>query len=384
MNRVKLSHPTRPGQKPIVLAVDDEDINRMILTDLLQQHFELLTLDSGQACLNALQHITPDLILLDVSMPQMSGFDVCRWLKSHPRFYEIPVIFLTAKITDQDQTLGLALGAVDYITKPFSEAILLARMQTHLRLSDATQQVKKAHAQLQHEREIIERIMQAMHQDQRFVAHALRSLILPVAHTSGDVLLSAQTPDGRRQVLLGDFTGHGLASAIAGPLVSALFYAQAANNIDLAQTAQRLNQELCLRLPTELFMAAILLEWRLDSPFVTIWNCAMPALQVFRHGKWLAQIPSQSPAMGIVEPFYSNVQPTILKVHTGDVLLGFTDGFLEARSPQGHPFGQSALLESLDDLLSLGLPLSYLQTQLLAFVGAAGVQDDATVLEIRV
>jgi DNA-binding response OmpR family regulator len=185
---------TRPGQKPRVLAVDDELINRMILEDLLQSHLEVITLDSGQACLTVLQDITPDLILLDVNMPHMNGFEVCRWLKAQPQFQRIPVIFLTAKITDQDQQLGLSLGAVDYITKPFTESILLARIQTHLRLSYTTQMLAHAHAQLLQERGMIERIMQTLTQDQRFISHALRSLIMPLAHTSGEYYCRHKLP----------------------------------------------------------------------------------------------------------------------------------------------------------------------------------------------
>jgi serine phosphatase RsbU (regulator of sigma subunit) len=131
-------------------------------------------------------------------------------------------------------------------------------------------------------------------------------------------------------------------------------------------------------------MAAVLLEWHLESPYVTIWNCAMPALQVYRQGKLVTEVASQSLALGIVEPFYGGTQPTTLKVQTGDLLFGFTDGFLDARSPQGLTFAQTDLGEALDDVLSLGLPLSYLQTRLQSFVGQAGVQDDAMVLEIRV
>ncbi|WP_127470804.1 fused response regulator/phosphatase [Thiomicrorhabdus aquaedulcis] len=375
---------TRPDQRPYVLAVDDEYINRLILNDLLQVHFKLTCVDSGQACLDAVNQSPPDLILLDINMPTMNGFEVCQWLKDQPAFNAIPVIFLTAKITEQDQHHGLALGAVDYITKPFSESILLARIQTHLSLSLNAKMMAHVNAQLQSERHTIERIMHKMQHDARFVTQSLRTLHMPMTDTSADVILSARTPDGRRQVLMGDFTGHGLSAAIAAPMVSALFYAQAANNQALCDTARLLNQELCQRLPTELFMAAVFMEWSDQANTITLWNCAMPDVQVFRQGKLLQTVPSSALALGIVDAFYDQACPLTLHVRSGDVLFGFSDGLLDARSTQGEVFGAQKLSGVLNDMLTLGLPLRYVQNQLFEFVGEIGVQDDASVLELRI
>ncbi|MDX1353107.1 MAG: response regulator, partial [Thiomicrorhabdus sp.] len=163
--------------KPYVLAVDDEPLNRLILEDLIEDRFELHLVDSGQACLNAVKSKAPDLILLDINMPGMSGYEVCRLLKDDAKTEHIPIIFLTAKISSDDEKMGLQMGAVDYITKPFTESILLARMKTHLSLHHSRKLLEKNHKALQQERNYIEHLINAMRNDQRFDNQSIRQLV---------------------------------------------------------------------------------------------------------------------------------------------------------------------------------------------------------------
>src|SRR5450830_756679 len=123
--------------KPIatVLVVDDLADNLSLMSSLLKDHYRVKVANQGEKGLRiAAQLPAPDLILLDIMMPGMDGYEVCRRLKADPATRDIPVIFLTARADVADEALGLALGAVDYITKPISPPILLARVQTHLAL----------------------------------------------------------------------------------------------------------------------------------------------------------------------------------------------------------------------------------------------------------
>jgi diguanylate cyclase (GGDEF)-like protein len=118
-----------------VLIVDDEPQNLHLLVDALRNEHELIVATSGrEAIKRADSHISPDLILLDVVMPEMDGWDVCRKLKANPRTEGIPIIFVTSRDEVVDEAKGLAAGAVDYITKPFSPEIVRARVRTHLTL----------------------------------------------------------------------------------------------------------------------------------------------------------------------------------------------------------------------------------------------------------
>lgn len=124
---------TSNGQTPRVLIVDDEPINIEVLVEALEG-FELSFATDGNRALELAASTRPDLILLDVVMPGMDGYDVLRWLKSEPRTQNIPVIFVTAMSEVGDEERGLAFGAVDYITKPISPAIVRARVRTHIEL----------------------------------------------------------------------------------------------------------------------------------------------------------------------------------------------------------------------------------------------------------
>ncbi|MFY8273272.1 HD domain-containing phosphohydrolase [Pseudoalteromonas sp. SSDWG2] len=123
--------------QPTLLAVDDEPTNLKVLNEVLGKDYRLIFAKSGEQALTLAQEKKPDLVLLDVMMPGMSGFDVCIALKQSDKTASIPVIFVTAMQDEVDEANGLSLGAVDYITKPISPAIVRARVKNHLSLVQA-------------------------------------------------------------------------------------------------------------------------------------------------------------------------------------------------------------------------------------------------------
>jgi putative two-component system response regulator len=123
---------------PTLLVVDDTPDNLMLMTELLKDRYRVKAANSGEKALRVLQGDTlPDLILLDVMMPGLSGHEVAQQLKRDPRTRDIPIIFLTAMAATEDEIHGLELGAVDYITKPIRPALVLARVDTQLKLKAA-------------------------------------------------------------------------------------------------------------------------------------------------------------------------------------------------------------------------------------------------------
>jgi putative two-component system response regulator len=121
-----------------ILVVDDTPENLKIMSSLLKDRYRVRIANGGERALAvAADHPRPDLILLDIMMPEMDGHEVCRRLKADPGTRDIPVIFLTAMSGEGDEEQGLKLGAVDYLTKPISPPIVLARVETHLKLKAA-------------------------------------------------------------------------------------------------------------------------------------------------------------------------------------------------------------------------------------------------------
>jgi len=123
-----------PPRKPVILIVDDTPTNIQVLAEALRADYRVKVAGSGKMALDIIQQGQPDLILLDVMMPDMDGYEVCRTLKSDPLTQNIPVIFVTARTDTVEETFGLQLGAVDYIAKPFRLPIVLARVRNHIAL----------------------------------------------------------------------------------------------------------------------------------------------------------------------------------------------------------------------------------------------------------
>ena len=122
------------SNKPLILAVDDEASNLQLLRQILQDHYRLLFAKDGARALELANKERPDLVLLDVMMPGMSGYEVCAALKANPLTAPIPVVFVTALSDTADELEGFEAGAVDYITKPVSPPVVRARVRTHLSL----------------------------------------------------------------------------------------------------------------------------------------------------------------------------------------------------------------------------------------------------------
>jgi signal transduction histidine kinase len=134
-----------------VLIVDDVPANIRMLNELLQEDHEISAATSGEEALRLAADEPPDLVLLDIVMPGMDGYEVCRRLKDDARTAHVPVIFITAKSAEEDEALGLATGGSDYISKPFSKAIVRARVDSQLRLK----------REMDRRRELSERLKQA-------------------------------------------------------------------------------------------------------------------------------------------------------------------------------------------------------------------------------
>ena len=136
--------------KPDILVVDDTPANLRLLSEMLKsQGYKPRLVPSGKLALNAARAIPPDLILLDIRMPEMDGYEVCERLKADPQLKETPVIFLSALDETANKVKAFAAGGVDYITKPFRLEEVLARVETHLSLRRQTRQLEESYAALQ-------------------------------------------------------------------------------------------------------------------------------------------------------------------------------------------------------------------------------------------
>jgi putative two-component system response regulator len=145
-------NPQDSISRPTILVVDDAPENIAHISSILKDHYKVKVANGGRRALTVLETSPqPDLILLDVMMPDLDGYAVCQQLKELDSVRDVPIIFLTALTDQQDEKHGLELGAVDYITKPLNPAIMLARVHTHLQLKAATDALKDQNHYLEEE-----------------------------------------------------------------------------------------------------------------------------------------------------------------------------------------------------------------------------------------
>jgi len=179
-------------QRHKILAVDDEPGNLQIIRLILKENYDLAFSTSGREGLHAAYKHQPDLLLLDVMMPDLNGYDLCQTLKADPRTRRIPIIFVTAMGDVEDEKKGLELGAVDYITKPISPPILKARVSTHLALYNQNRELEHAVAERTHDLhtsrlQIIQQLGRAAeYKDDETGAHIIR-----MSHYSRMIALAA-------------------------------------------------------------------------------------------------------------------------------------------------------------------------------------------------
>jgi response regulator RpfG family c-di-GMP phosphodiesterase len=131
-----------------ILAVDDEYVNIQLIKSVLREEYDIISALNGHEAINLLKQYKPDLILLDVMMPDLSGFDVCKIIKADPAFADIPIIFLTALNTEAGEQEGLELGGIDYLTKPINLVLLKLRVKNHIALQERNELVKEQRERL--------------------------------------------------------------------------------------------------------------------------------------------------------------------------------------------------------------------------------------------
>jgi phosphoserine phosphatase RsbU/P len=238
----------RVNEKKVVLLVDDEPANIQIVNSILKDEYKIRVATNGAKALELVAATPPpDLILLDVVMPEMDGYEVCTRLKTVPETKDIPVVFLTGQTETADETKGFEVGAVDYIHKPFSPAVVQARVHTHLTLRGVRQQLAQQLDIIKKELDIAREIQFSILPNQLPVIENLdlAARYVPMTQVAGDFYDFIVVDEKHVGILVADVSGHGMPAALIASMLKIAFAAQTEYAADPAKLLTELNRTLC-------------------------------------------------------------------------------------------------------------------------------------------
>ncbi len=374
-----------PPQKTI-LIVDDTPINIGVISGALKDIYKTKVATNGEKALAiASGEEKPDLILLDVMMPGMDGYEVCRRLKGDPNTHNIPVIFLTGQTGTDDETRGFEVGAVDYIHKPFSEAVVKARVRTHLMLRDAHEQIAQQLVEINNELEMARLIQLSIlpRETPKIRGLDIVARYLPMTSVAGDFYDFIIVDDNHVGILMADVSGHGLPSALIASMLQVALTAQARHASDPARVLAGLNRALCGKFERN-FVTAAYVYVDMEKKQLTYAGAGHPPLLFWSKsaGK-VSEVLENGIVLGMVEEAeYASLQ---LPIEPGDRGVLYTDGIPEAKNPEEEEFGTGRFTKFME--ANHGLPVDGFADALLDELSrwsgqprGQGQQDDITVL----
>jgi len=336
-------------QRKTVLLVDDAPANIQVVTSILKDIYKIRVATNGAKAL-ALAKDTPlpDLVLLDVMMPQMDGYEVCTRLKADPETQDIPVIFLTGQTEIEDETRGFEVGAVDYIHKPFSPAVVKARVHTHLVLRGIREQLARQLLTIQKELETARQIQMSILPSSipQIPGLDIAARYIPMTSVAGDFYDFIVVDEKHLGILVADVSGHGMPAALIASMLKIALAAEIAHAADPAQVLMGLNQTLCGKFEHHFITAAYLFV-DLQKGTLTYAGAGHPPLlmwgqssagvrDVEENGLFLGKFPWAT---------YSSRE---LPLNAGDWCLLYTDGIPETADPTGIDFGTDRFKQVLE------------------------------------
>lgn len=370
-----------------VLLVDDMAVNRKLLRWMLQEdEHETIEASNGEEAVALFEDEQPDMVLLDVIMPVMNGYETARMIKKKAGDRYVPIIFLTAISDDDALAKCLASGGDDFLTKPFNELILQAKIKAHSRIQELSDQLNEKNKKLvyyqqhtQREHEIIEHVFENALSESFLNSGNIDYYMSPMSAFNGDVMLAAPSPSGGLYVMLGDFTGHGLSAAVGAIPVSRVFFAMTKRGASIGDIAAEMNEHLLNLLPDYMFCAATIAEISATGEELVMWCGGLPdAVIIAPDGNIERFVTSMHMPLGALEDDEFERDVYTLKMHQGAQLFLHSDGMIESTNKQGEMFGEDRFhaLFKEESVLSSSNRVKSIIEHFNRYVGLDDEQDD--------
>ncbi len=370
-----------------ILIVDDMPVNLRLLSHMLtEQGYKVRSVISGQMALTAILAAPPDLVLLDVNMPGMNGYEVSERLKANEQTHDIPIIFISALDELQDKVKAFSVGGLDYITKPFQFEEVLARVETHLALRRLQKQLQEANKRFEQELALAGRIQTSFLPDAPEIpGWQLAVTLKPARETSGDFYDINPLPNGKLGIVVADVVDKGVGAALYMALTWILLRTYAAEypaHPELVLSA--VNRRMITDAHTNQFVTAFYGILDPTSGTLVYANAGHnpPHLLPGQDGEKPRRLMGTGLPLGIFDDVTWDQE--IVQLSPGDTLMLYTDGITEAPNLERQLFGEPRLLEC--GQANRGRSARDIQNAILAevskFAGEAPQLDDITLAVI--
>jgi sigma-B regulation protein RsbU (phosphoserine phosphatase) len=386
-----------------VLIVDDVALNLKLLHAILRKAgHEVVEAASGHEALLKVREAAPDLILLDVMMPGMDGYEVCRILKQDPETSAIPVVFVSALGEVTDRIKGLEVGAEDYLSKPFDNGEVMARVKAQLRLRHLTRDLEGLNRELRAKQRLIEEDLRAAAEIQRALLPrpglrvpgvATAWLFEPCATIGGDIFDVLVLDDDHVAFYIIDVSGHGVPPALLTVSVSQALSPESGGTLrragdgshSVASPAEVLRL-LDREYPIErfgMFFTISYLVLRLSDGTLRYSSAGHPPPLLLRPGGDLRSLDEGGPIIGIGAGL--DYEEGSVRLSPGDRVLLYTDGVVESMDPAREVFGDARLRELLRDMRKESLEgvCEAIRSALAAHARGAEPLDDVSILALE-
>jgi serine phosphatase RsbU (regulator of sigma subunit) len=369
-----------------ILIVDDVKANVDVLVEALRGEYRLSVALDGSAALNSVEKNLPDLVLLDIMMPGLDGYAVCRELRAHETTREVPVMFLSALEDVRNKAHGFEVGGNDYLTKPFEPLEVKARVKSLLKAkayADAIREAMARDLRTAHEIQmgILPRDLATITKGTGLDVHAI---IEPAREIGGDLYEVLRVSENRVVVALGDVSGKGIPAALFMAVAVTVFRTLARHLTQPDEILRQLNDELLKQNPKGMFVTLQCLVFDLEHRRIACASMGHHALGVITPGRPVSRMcPASAPPAGLL-PWDDIVCETVALV-PGQAYVLFSDGVTEAMNREDSFYGDERLVAALSKMG--GAAPAEISTRLLSdvrsFTNGAKQSDDITVLAAR-
>ena len=371
----------------LIFVVDDEPINCEILEkDLRAPGTVIESYYSGKDVLEAMKNKTPDLILLDIMMPELDGFEVCRRIKINPKFYDVPLIFITALSDLEHKQKGLQLGAVDYIIKPFDIFEVRLRVKRQLRMRHLYLQIKKQNEIMREELMAARKIqLNLLPENDLSLANDYEFFYeyYPCENLGGDFLDITKLDDDHYIFYITDVSGHGTASSLITIYVKEFFHKfKYSEELSPAKLLEALNKSfISLRFEGRYLTIFLgILDTKND---ILQWSSAgLNTMPFLINKKEIVELKNPAFAVG----WFDNVkwEDHIVKFDEEGFLLLYSDAAIEVKNEDEEQLGKNGLKNIIIENDMLKFPdLNIIVNELLDYKQGVSFDDDLTLLCIK-